>query len=163
MTQPQSPFLPSSVYLSDDQEQRIITTNLLFNQIVKAVNFREISSYERIELFNGQQWFSNTPNVKRSGYRRVYQVPVILAGATANILHGITITLAPAPNPTAFTRVYGTVLTAVPDFRPLPRISATLVTDQISLDIVGPNIVIVNGATAPNITSGFIVLEYLQN
>ena len=151
-----SPFLPSTVYLPEDDEQRIITNNLILNQIVKAVNLREISTYELFELVTGQSWFSATVNVKRAVYRTVYEVGAIAAAGTLNIAHGIT-------NLVQFTRIYGTVITAAPDFRPLPRVSATLVTDQISLDVGAVNITIVNGATAPNITSGIVVLEYLKN
>lgn len=151
-----APFLPTTVYLPDDEKQRIITNNLLLNQITKAINVREIASYELSELVNGQAYFSANPNVKRAVYRTVYEVGAIVAGATSNIPHGIT-------NLAQFTRIYGTVITATPDFRPLPRVSATLVTDQISLDVDTVNIVIVNGATAPNINSGLVVLEYLKD
>lgn len=156
MTTPTGPFLPTTVYLPADESQRIITNNLILNQISKAVNFREIASYELGEVNTGQTYFSAVFNAKRAVYRTVYEIGAIAAGATLTFAHGIT-------NLVQFTDIYGSVITSAPDFRPLPRVSATLVTDQISIDPTAVNIVIVNGATAPNIVSGTVVLEYLKN
>lgn len=158
------PFLPSSIYLPEDETQRVVTTNHLFNQIMKAINLREISSYELSEFFTGQLWFSQIGGEKRAGYRKVYQFGTIATGATLNIAHGLSL-FDPATNlgVVRLTSSHGQVITDITDFRPLPRISATLITDQVSLDVDATNIVIVNGATAPNIVSGIVVLEYLKN
>jgi hypothetical protein len=61
------------------------------------------------------------------------------------------------------TRTTGACITDVVDYRPIPCTSATAVDEQISVIATLANIVIVNGAAAPDITSGFIVLEYLKN
>lgn len=151
-----APFITASTVLPEDYSQLLIRLTTIFNDIAYKVNAREIAFYEPAEQLTGQAWFSANPNLKRQTFRKVYSFGAILTGATLNIPHNI-------PDVFLFTHIYGTILTDVPDQRPLPRVSATLVTDQVSLDVGAVNIVIVNGATAPNITSGFVVLEYLKN
>lgn len=151
-----SPFLPNSVYLPLDEEQRLITNNLLLNQIVKAVNLREIGTYETSETITGESWFSSNINVKRAVYRQVYQIGALNAGSTLSMAHNIS-------SLSQFTHIYGTCITADGNFHPLPDVSATNVTNQVSLDCTPTNIVIVNGSTAQNISSGLVILEYLKN
>jgi len=54
------------------------------------------------------------------------------------------------------------VITNIPDERPLNYSDTLLVTNGISLLRNGINIVIVNGATAPAVTSGSVVVEYYK-
>ena len=89
-------------------------------------------------------------------FRLVVPFGAIATGATLSITHNIQSLV-------QFTHIYGTCITAVPDFRPIPYASATLVTNQIEVKVTPTQVVIINGATAPNIASGMIVLEYLKN
>jgi hypothetical protein len=149
-------YLEESVSLPDDPAEfkRILKTAL--EDILKQVNRKDTGAYEEVEILNNQQFFGATAQVKRNVYRRVYDFGAIATGATLNIAHGLI-------GVTEFTRIYGTAVTGVPDFRPIPRTSTVNINQQISLDIVGVNIVIINGAGGPNITGGIIVLEYVKN
>jgi len=112
---------------------------------------------KKIEQLINQQYFGATPTRQKEMFIAVvYDIGAIAAGATLNTAHGLGAV-------TEFTRIYGTVVTAVPDYRPLPRVSTVALNQQISLDVIGINIVIINGAGGPNITGGLVVLEYLRN
>jgi len=137
-----------------EELERVLTQSYI--DLAQAANFKEVGTYETTEIVTGQQFFNTAaPQNKRFTYRRCYVVGAIAAGATLLIPHGIAGII-------MFTRMYGTCITNVVDYRPIPMVSATTLTDQVSLRVVGANIEIVNGATAPNITSGVIVLEYIR-
>ena len=150
-------FLPQyrDYPVANPQElERVLVQSYI--EIAQAANFKDIATYETTEIVTGQQFFNTVePQNKRFTYRQCYVVGAIAAGATLLIPHGIVGII-------MFTRMYGTCITNVIDYRPIPMVSATILTDQVSLRVVGANIEIVNGATAPAITSGVVVLEYLR-
>ncbi|HEX5553454.1 MAG TPA: hypothetical protein VFX43_09420 [Chitinophagaceae bacterium] len=141
------------------------TLNKMYLDVATTVNLREIAVYDVFLALNGQQWFSSSTDIanrsglssspRRQGQRQVFTFDTINAGATKTIIHGIS-------GITLVTRLYGNVITANPDFRPLPFSDITNVTNQISIYNDATNIYVINGATAPQITSGFVVLEFLQ-
>lgn len=149
-------YLPTTrVFTKDPTEMRNTLTDV-YTEIANAVNIRDIALYDQSEIINGQQYFfPNNPQRKRTAYRKVFSIGAIAAGATLNTAHGLT-------NVSIYTRIYGTCITATPDYRPIPYVSTTL-NQQISIRVTATNIVIVNGAGAPAITSGIVVLEYLKN
>jgi hypothetical protein len=150
-------FVETSTVFPEDQSQLLIQLTSRDTTLAYAINIREIAQYETVELLNGQQFFTpGSAQAKRFGYRKVFLLPATVAGATTNIAHGLS-------GVTAYTHIYGCATTAVPDDRPIPYASATAVNQQIEVKILGTNIVVINGAAAPNITGGFIVLEYLKN
>ena len=150
-------FLPTYDVFSEDESQRLYQLNKNYTDTANAVNVREISLYDTVELLDGQQFFTTgNAQKKRYGYRKVFSIGTVNAGATLTTAHGLT-------GVTIFTNIYGTVITAIPDYRPMPYSSATLITDQIQIYCDSTNVYVVNGATAPQITSGLIVLEYLKN
>ncbi len=158
-----TPFLPQTQVYPEDESQRLIVHTNVYTNISNAVNNREISMYPLQPIVSGQRFFDpNNPQNQRFGFRSVYQLGAVASGATATIAHNIPGTIGPVVT-TTFTDIYGTCITDIPDYRPLPYTDETNVTNQISIKVVGANIVIGNGATAPNITSGIIVLEYLLN
>ena len=128
----------------------------LYNQFSKAINARDIALYEETEVVNGQMFFGANPQTKRTVYRKCFPITAIAIGAVLNIPHGID-------NLTSFTRMYGTIVTSVPDDRPLPYVDAAVVTNQVSVLRNGANIVIQNGATSPAITSGYLIAEYFRS
>lgn len=126
-----------------------------YPKLAKASNSKDIGTYELTEILNGQKFYGANPQVKRDVYRKCFAFGAIAAGATLNIAHGVA-------NITNITRLYGTCTTVVVDQRPIPFADITLITNQIMLVLNGANIVIVNGATAPNITNGIVVLECVK-
>jgi hypothetical protein len=153
----QGAFLTTSEVFPEDNSQFLIKLTSLYTQIANAVNLREIAQYDLIEFITGEQWFTTgNPQKKRSTFRKVFNIGAIATGATSNTAHGLT-------GFTAFTHIYGTCVTDVVDYRPIPYASATLITDQIEIKVGATNITIISGATAPNITSAIVVLEFLKN
>ena len=63
--------------------------------------------------------------------------------------------------------IYGTVITAVPDYRPIAYASNSSATDQIAVKVVISgsilSYVIAVGAGHPDVTSGILILEYLKS
>lgn len=128
-----------------------------YTDIANAVNSRTIGVHDKFQVVTGERWFNNT-NVqsKRQTYRQVYEFGAITAGAPAvTVAHGIS-------GITAFTAIYGTCITATPDYRPLPYASTTAGAN-IELNVDATYIYITVGAISPNVTSGIVVLEYLLN
>lgn len=152
----EAPFLQTSNYFIENYEQFRVDFQGLYQNIANMMNIREIAIYDLVENLTGQQWFvSGDPQNTRQTFRNVYEIGAIAAGATATKVHNLAVS--------TFTKISGTAITAVPDFRPIPFSSATAVNQQIEIRVDATNIIIVNGAGAPNITSALVILEYLKN
>lgn len=152
-----SPYLQTSVWFPEEFEQFRIKFLELYRDISTNVNVRQIGTFDLQEFLTGEQWFtSGNPQRKRQTYRRVFEIGAIAAGATSTTAHGLS-------GVTAFTHIYGTAITATPDNRPIPYSSVTAVNQQIEIRTTATNLVILNGAAAPNITSAIVVLEFLKN
>jgi hypothetical protein len=151
------PYLPTSTFFPNDFDEFRVKFLELYRNISNSVNTRQIGVFDLQEFLTGEQWFTTgDPQKKRQTFRRTYSIGAIATGATLNTAHGLT-------GVTAFTHIYGTCVTDVVDYRPIPYVSATAVNLQIEMNVTATNIVIINGAAAPNITSGIVVLEYLKN
>lgn len=151
-----SNYLPVEIQLPEEQADINQVFSDRHRSIADVVNLKENAQYEDSELLTGQQWFTaNNNQTKRQTYRKVFDTGVINAGATANIAHGIT-------GVALFTRIYGCCVTAVVDYRPIPYSSVAALNQQIEINVAGLNIVIINGAASPQITSGIVVLEYIK-
>jgi len=152
-----SPFLNTSEVFPEDKEQLLVKHTSVYSDISNAMNIREISLYNTQQLITGQQFpdVTNTSSSKVT-YRKIFFLPAIASGANYTVAHGIV-------GVVAFTRMYGTCVTDVVDYRPIPFSDEAVVTNQISLKATAANLVVTNGATAPNITSGIVVFEYLLN
>ena len=154
-------YLPTTQYFPDDPEKFRSVLTFVYSDIARRLNDKQIGTFDLTEVVNGQQWFtSGNPQIKRQAFRKVFEIGAIGSGATFTFAHGITGFTA-----LTFTDCWGQVITTAATFnkRPVPYASATLVTDQIQLDYDDTNVRIINGATAPNITSGIVVLNYLKN
>lgn len=149
-------YLPEQVWLPEDLKTFQSEVKRLAEDHARMINRKDTGSYDEVEQVINQQFFSANTQNKRFVFRKVFQFGAIAAGAVLNIPHGITGVL-------TFTRIYGTITTAFPDDRPLPYTDAFLVTNQVSVLRNGLNIVIQNGATAPAVVSGVLILEYLKN
>lgn len=124
--------------------------------LASAVNARTIGIYETFQAVNGDRWFNPVaPADRRQSYRKVFPIGAIAAGVTSTTAHGIK-------GFTAFNRIYGTAQTAG-DFRPVPYASATAVNNNIEIKVSLTDIIIINGAGAPNILGVLVVLEYFLN
>lgn len=148
-------YLSETIEVPPDQSDQTAYLKTRLEEILRNLNKKEIASYEELELLNGQQYYGATPQEKRYVYRRVFPFGAIAAGATLPIVHGIA-------GITAFTRMYGTVITANPDDRPIP-FAGVVANSNIEIIRNGLNVNITVGAGSPNVTSGILVVEYLKN
>ena len=152
-------FLPTSEVFPEDNKQFLDKLNTIYTDIAKQTNCREIARYEATEILTGQQFYDPTnAQTRNSTYRKVFFFGAIASGATLNIAHGIT-------GQTLFTYIGGGCLDVTPYYKPLPYVSMANLGFQIDIKIDAVNIIIVNGVagTAPKISKGVVVLEYLKN
>jgi hypothetical protein len=153
-------FLPTTQYFPEDPERFREILTFVYSDIARRLNDKEIALYDLVELVTGEQWFTTgDPQKKRGGFRQVYEFGAVPSGTVLLIPHnisGVNVT-------TTFTHIYGTAFTDFPDNRPIPYASASDVLQQIQIRIGATNIRITNGANAPNIVSGLVILEYLKN
>lgn len=150
--------LPENVNFSEDWEQFLEQWTNLYRKMAVKINEKERALYPLShEILNDQLFFTigDTRNY-RSVFRKAFNFGAIAAGAVLNVPHGIAAF-------TIFTKIYGTCITNVIDYRPIPYQSVAAANQGIQIGIVGANIVISNGGAAAPITSGIVVIEYLKN
>ena len=157
----QQNYLITSRSFPTDPAQLEQELNKAWIDLSRVVNLKTNAIYDTAQVVTGEQWYNPNFNPnrdfrRRQSYRKVFTFGAIATGATLAINHGIT-------GITQFTLTYGEAITDVPDYRNIPWASAILVTDQIQVTKTQTQIIIINGATAPNIVSGIFVLEYLLN
>lgn len=154
----QSPYLKTSREFPEEVDELVVEINKSYVDVAAAVNNRTIGIFPtRKSAVTGESWFLTTQ--RQQTFRQIYNFGPIGVGAELDILTGIT-------GFTQFTRIYGTVVTVGNSWRPLPYIDNITLTAGITLlvdlDGMGRNqIRIVNGAAAPSITQGLVVLEWL--
>lgn len=150
-------FLPTTIQYPKNPEELIIRLNKAYEDIATRLNLKQIGIFDLQEFLTGEQWFTTgNPQRTRQTFRHVYSIGAIPIGATVNTAHGLT-------QITAFTHIYGTCITDVVDYRPIPYSSVTAANQQIEIRVDATNIIITNGAASKNITSAIVVLEYLKN
>ena len=150
-------FLPTTIQYPKDPDELISRLNKAYEDTATRLNVKQIGIFDLVEFLTGEQWFTpGNPQIKRQTFRQVFNIGAIATGATSTTAHGIT-------GITSFTHIYGTCVTDVVDYRPIPYSSVTALNQQIEVKVDATNITIINGAASPNITSCIIVLEYLKN
>ncbi len=144
------PFLPASIVLPEDQQQRFIRTTEFFNQIAYCVNARSLGFFSIIELINGEVWFVN-----KSAFRTIYQVVNLIAPGTTSVPH-----------------LFGSTVTAQ-TFTLLPTSDISINVPATPLFVANPNDAFVTvNATMVNVVTtnaaynggtAIVLLEYLKN
>lgn len=157
----ESPFLPTTLIFSTEQEKFYSQLSRMYADVALRLNTRAIGNYITQETLSGKKFSDpNAIQLPRDGFRTIFFFGAIAAGATLTTAHNIT-----GFSTLTFTDISGTAVTAAGSFNkiPLPYVSATTVTDQVQLDADDTNFRIINGSTASNISSGYVILEYLKN
>jgi len=151
------PPLQENVNFSDDFNLFLEQITRYYRDIARKVNEKEKGMYpQEIEILTSQKYYTaGNPRTYRSVFRKVFPITAIAAGATLNIAHGITGFI-------ELVDLYGTCITNVIDYRPIPFASVVAANQGIQILLAGANISITNGAAAPNITSGICVVEYVK-
>jgi hypothetical protein len=93
-----APFVSPSIYLPENDWEKVVRISDLFNEFAFAINSREIGIYSTNEIVTGEVWVNN-----RTTYRKVYYFPALLDPGTTAVAHG----LGDISNFT-FTNIYGT-------------------------------------------------------
>ena len=128
--------------------------NKAYVDIANTVNNRIIGLFPTNRyVITGESWFINN-NQRQQTLRQVYNFGSIAPGAVSTQAHEII-------NLTQFTRIWGTCVTNLPDFRPIPYASVAP-NANIDLRVDATNIIIANGAAGPTINSALVILEWLS-
>jgi hypothetical protein len=147
-----SPFLPTFRNLDVNEEQLKIVLSQFITNTSYAVNIKQNGQYETIELLSSQQFTDTTSaQKKRQGFRKIFYINP----STLTFNHNIT-------GVQLFTNIYGVVAVSG-GWYPLPLVDTVNVTNQISIQVTSTQVIITSGATAPVITGGLVVLEYVKN
>jgi hypothetical protein len=153
----ESPYLSTYLNFPEEKGELSGTLSRMYGNISYRLNNREIAIYDLSERTTGQKWTDSANlQVPKETFRKIFEIGAINTGVTSTTAHGLT-------GVSSYTKIAGTAITDTPDNRPIPYADVTAVTDQIEITVNGTNIIIVNGATAPNITSAIVILEYLKN
>ena len=148
-----APFLRTSRNFPEDPKLLQSEINRSYVDIARGVNNRPIGFFiVNRSIANGENWFINK-NERQQGLREVYKWD----DAHLTIAHEINFA-----SLTNFIRIYGTFFDGT-NWCPLPYVDVTNVTNQIMVKVNATNIVITKGATAPAVSHGLIVLEWLSN
>jgi hypothetical protein len=156
-----SPYLRNQrQFPNDDLRELANQTDHAYIDIAQKVNLRTIGLFaDNFPMVTGETWYLNGQSLRQQTLRQVYPFGTIAPGTELDIPTGIT-------NLGQFSRIYGTCITNVPDYRPLPYSDQGTVTTNISIlvaTVAGQlQIRILPGATSPTITSGIIILEWLS-
>lgn len=148
-----TPFLRTSRKFPQDTKLLEVELSKSYVDTANAVNSREICLYYTAIVNTGQQWSIPANGEVAQALRKVFLIPATAAGATATIIHNI-------PSISQVTRLYGTIISALPDFRPLPYASTTA-NANIELRADTTNIYVKVGSASPNIVSGNVIIEWL--
>lgn len=148
----QTPYLRTSRDFPQNSEHLAVELERSYIDIAQKMNDRTIGIFTTNRpSVTGESWFTSG-QTKQQTLRQIY----LVTGA-GNIAHGIN-----TSNIAGFVRIYGT-FTDGSIWYPLPYVSATGATNQVSITVTSTNIVITaGGGSPPTISSGFVVLEYLS-
>lgn len=159
----QTPYLRTTRNFPTEINALSVQINKSYVDIANAVNSRTISIFPtRVPAVTGENWYFDQ-NLRQQTLRQIYPFGAIAPGTELDIPVGPI-------NFTQFTKIYGTVITNAVDYRPLPYVDPITLTTGMAI-LVGQIVIlgvptlcirIVLGATAPAVTSGIAVLEWLS-
>lgn len=148
----QTPFLITSRSFPETLRDLSIETDKSYIDIANVVNIRTIGVFTSNKPSpSGEQWFYDKAK-KQQGFRQIYYFTT-----TANIPHGINVGFI-----SRFTRCYGEYTDGI-NWYGLIHGSNAVQNNQITFYVTPTNIVFNVSVTAPSVTSGIVVLEWISN
>jgi len=102
-------------------------------------------------IVTGERWYLEGETSGKQTQRIVIQI-----AASGSFPHNLDLSTS-----LGVTKITGT-FTDGTNWYPLPYVSTT-VTNQVSVSVTPTNVVITAGSTAPVITSGFVIIEFLSS
>lgn len=147
-----SPYLREQrSFPSDNLQALTVEIDRSYVDIAQKMNSRTIGLFaSSTATITGESWYINAQ--RQQTIRKMFTFT-----AAGSIAHGID-----TSQIAGFTRIYGTFQDNSGNWWPLPAVDTTNVTNQTSIEVTSTNIVITSGATAPAITSGFVIVEWLS-
>lgn len=133
-------------------DELVTEVNRAYVDTANAVNNRIISSFPNNKpMITGETWYSNGQVKTQQTLRQIYYF-----NTTANILHGLDInSINLFTKCCAFytdgTNYYGSMFA-----------SDVAIAGQITFYVTNTEIIFLNGAGSPTVTSGIVVLEWLS-
>ena len=148
----QSPYLRTTRNFPEDNPQALsVEINRAYVDTASKMNDRSIGLFPvNAQAITGDKWFFSGTNTKQQSLRQVYTFT-----ATGNIAHNISNFSQISPNS------YGSFTDGTNWYGVFYAGSATIA-NQTTFYVTPTNIVVQQGAGAPAITSGTIVLEWLS-
>lgn len=147
-----SPYVRTTREFPSDPDLLRLEINRSYIDLANGINNRTIADHTTGRAAQtGENWYLFN-NKKQQGFRQVYTFT-----ASGNIAHGLSVS-----SFYGFVKIYG-MFTDGTNWYPLPHVDVTNVANQVSVSVTSTNIVITRGASAPSITSGTVVLEFLSN
>ena len=148
----QTPFLITSRSFPETLQDLSIESDKSYIDIANAVNMRQIGVFTSNKPSpTGEQWFYDKAK-KQQGFRRIYYFTI-----TANIPHGINVGFI-----SRFTHCYGEYTDGT-NWYGLIHGANAIQNNQITFYITPTDIVFNVSVTAPVLTSGIVVLEWISN
>jgi len=153
-----APFLRTSRNYSEDPVKLLDELDKAYIDTALAVNNRTIGLFPTVKSINTGNSYFIYKDQKLQSRRQVYVFGAIAPGAELDIPLGFT-------RFDQFVKIYGTVVTNTPDYRPLPYVDPITLSTGMAI-LVGPvggvNMIrIVLGATAPAVVKGIAILEWV--
>jgi hypothetical protein len=156
---------------SDEFKELLVRLYQNVNNIVLALNIKDVGYYSIPEFLNGQLFFPNPTlsisNAQSHAYRQVFRT-VVNFGALPNagaksVAHNIDINTA-LPSNFSFTRIYGAASngTSQTSFIPLPFSSPTL-NQNIKLTVDNVNVNITTAIDYSSYVTTYVIVEYIKN
>lgn len=150
-------YLEENFTYTRDKETLGNQMNEVYQKIARASNAKEIGIYEETEVLTGQRFPGDTPQEKRSIYRKVIDTGALPNAATSTVAHSLT----DVTSDWTFTRIYGTAKdsTAVRSI-PLPNGSTTY---PVCVWADATNVYIESSVDLSAFDSSQIVIEFSKN
>lgn len=154
-----APYLRTTRNFPDDPEKLSDEMDKAYIDTAAAVNNRTIGLYPSSRpIVTGNSYFIFRDQRQQS-LRKVYPFGAIAPGTELDIPIGYA-------NFDQFAMIYGTVVTNVPDYRPLPYIDCITLTTGMTILVApvgGVNVIrIILGATAVPVVRGIAILEWIS-
>ncbi len=154
-----APFLRTSRNFPNDANKLSDELDKAYIDTAIAVNNRTIGLYPSVRpIITGDSYFIFRDQRQQS-LRKVYHFGAIAPGTELDIPIGFD-------HFDQFVKIYGTVVTNAPDYRPLPYVDPITPTTGMTILVgtIGGVLVIriVLGATAPAVVRGLAILEWLS-
>lgn len=153
-----APYLRTSRNFPVDSKKLEVELNSSYIDIANCVNARTIGIFPTNRpTVTGERWYLTSST--QQTLRQIYSFGAIASGAELDIPLGFT-------NWNMLTKITATVLTNVPDYRPIPFVDPTTATNGMEIlvaTVAGMlQIRIILGSTAPAVVSGIAVIEFLS-